>query len=236
MNKVRYQGCIAVQARQSYEESKWLLSLAKKHAFIQGVIGWVDLQHQAIDEHLDEFKDFHALKGVRHVVQDEPDIDFMLSDGFLNGISKLAEYSLIYEILIFPAHLPNTIKLVKQFPDQLFVLNHIAKPSIKNHEISQWAEDIQELSTFQNVHVKVSGIVTEADWKLWVPEDFTPYLDVVWESFGEDRIMLGSDWPVCLLAASYAQVMCLSEGYFEQFSPQVVNKIRGANAVEFYRL
>ncbi len=236
MTKVRYNGCISVQARQSLEETRWLLGMAKKHDFIKGVIGWLDLKSVDLDAQLDEFSVFPLFKGLRHVLQDEPDDDYMLQPEFMNGISKLAARKLIYELLISPKHLPNTIKLVEQFPDQKFVLDHLAKPNIKSREIADWAKDMRQLASFDNVSVKVSGLVTEADWKLWVPDDFSPYLDVVWELFGEDRIMLGSDWPVCLLAASYAQVMCLAEGYFEKHNPYVLNKIRGGNAIRIYGL
>ncbi len=236
MTKVRYSGCISVQSRQSLEETEWLLGLAAENSFIKGVVGWLDLCSEAIDDQLEKYTQNPILKGVRHVLQDEEDDAFMLRDDFQNGISKLAAKNLVYDILIYPKHLPYAIELIKNFPDQTFVIDHIAKPRIKAREIAEWASYINHLAEFQNVNIKVSGLVTEADWKLWVPDDFLPYFDVVWKAFGEDRIMIGSNWPVCLLAASYAQVMCLTEGYFEQYPPQVMSKIRGENAVRIYRL
>ncbi|MCD6345913.1 MAG: amidohydrolase family protein [Bacteroidales bacterium] len=227
MTKVRYSGSIAVQARQTEEETVWLLELAAQNDFIKGIVGWLDLCHPSIEEKLDHFAKNPLFKGLRHVLQDESDDAFMLRDDFQNGISHLASRNLVYEIVIYPKHLSYTVELVKKFPDQVFIIDHIAKPRIKSREIAEWAKYMNQLAEFQNVYVKASGLVTEADWKLWVPDDFSSYLDVVWKAFGEDRIMIGSDWPSCLLAASYAQVMCLIEGYFEKYSPQVMNKIRG---------
>jgi L-fuconolactonase len=236
MTKVQYKACISVQARQTLDETQWLLDLAKQNSFIKGVVGWLDLCSTSLDDHLEQFCKNPKLMGIRHVLQDEKDDAFMLRTDFQEGISKLSLRNLIYEILIYPKHLPHAIELVKNFPHQIFVLDHIAKPAIKSKEIRDWADNIFKLAECKNVYVKASGLITEADWKLWRPEDFTPFFDVIWKAFGEDRIMIGSDWPVCLLAGSYTQVLCLTEGYFEKYSPSVLSKIQGDNAACIYQL
>ncbi len=236
LSEAEYCGSIAVQARQSLEETKWLLELAQRHEHILGVVGWVDLQNPKVDRQLDEFSDNRWLKGIRHVIQDEPDDQFMLSPSFLRGISKLAKRNLVYEILIYAKQLPYACELVKQFPRQKFVLDHIAKPNIKDGAIDSWALDIEALAASDNVSVKVSGMVTEADHKNWKPADFTPYLDVIMDAFGEDRILVGSDWPVCLLAGSYSQVVRLAERYFQRAGKQFMDKIQGDNARRIYGL
>ena len=229
-------GSVAVQARQSLDESRWLLKLADESCLIKGVVGWVDLRSENVEDQLAEFAEHPKFVGVRHVVQDEPDENFMLLPEFIRGISKLKSYDLSYDILVFPKQLPAAIELVKQFPDQSFVLDHIAKPLIKDKEISTWDEHIRELAQFSNLTCKVSGMITEANWTAWKTSDFTPYLDVVFEAFGEDRLMYGSDWPVCKLAGSYRQVYDLTDNYFSQFSPLAKEKFFGGVASEFYRL
>ena len=229
-------GSVAVQARQSLDESRWLLKMADESCLIKGVVGWVDLRSEHVEDQLAEFAEHPKFVGVRHVVQDEPDENFMLLPEFIRGISKLKSYDLSYDILVFPKQLPAAIKLVKQFPDQSFVLDHIAKPLIKDKEISTWDEHIRELAQFSNLTCKVSGMITEANWTAWKTSDFTPYLDVVFEAFGEDRLMYGSDWPVCKLAGSYRQVYDLTDNYFSQFSPLAKEKFFGGVASEFYRL
>ena len=229
-------GSVAVQARQSLDESRWLLKLADESCLIKGVVGWVDLRSENVEDQLAEFAEHPKFVGVRHVVQDEPDENFMLLPEFIRGISKLKSYDLSYDILVFPKQLPAAIELVKQFPDQSFVLDHIAKPLIKDKEISTWDEHIRELAQFSNLNCKVSGMITEANWTNWKTSDFTPYLDVVFEAFGEDRLMYGSDWPVCKLAGSYRQVYDLTDNYFSQFSPLAKEKFFGGVASEFYGL
>ena len=229
-------GYVAVQARQSLDESRWLLKMADESCLIKGVVGWVDLRSENVEDQLAEFAEHPKFVGVRHVVQDEPDENFMLLPDFIRGISKLKSYDLSYDILVFPKQLPAAIELVKQFPDQPFVLDHIAKPLIKDKGISTWNEHIRELAQFSNLNCKVSGMITEANWTTWKTSDFTPYLDVVFEAFGEDRLMYGSDWPVCKLAGSYRQVYDLTDNYFSQFSPLAKEKFFGGVASEFYRL
>ena len=229
-------GSVAVQARQSLDESRWLLKMADESCLIKGVVGWVDLRSEHVEDQLAEFAEHPKFVGVRHVVQDEPDENFMLLPEFIRGISKLKSYDLSYDILVFPNQLPAAIELVKQFPDQPFVLDHIAKPLIKDKGISTWNEHIRELAQFSNLNCKVSGMITEANWTAWKTSDFTPYLDVVFEAFGEDRLMYGSDWPVCKLAGSYRQVYDLTDNYFSQFSPLAKEKFFGGVASEFYGL
>ena len=228
-------GCIAVQARQTVEESHWLLTLAEHHGIIKGVVGWVDLRSAQVEEQLAALASHPKFAGVRHVVQDEPDADFMLGADFLRGIGKLGKFGLTYDILIFPKQLPAAIELARRFPEQPFVLDHIAKPHIKDGTLSPWREQIQELAQSPNVLCKVSGMVTEADHRLWKPDDFRPYLEVVFEAFGEDRLMYGSDWPVCLLAANYAQVVELVRSSVAPLSPAAQEKFFGGNAARFYR-
>jgi L-fuconolactonase len=229
-------GSIAVQARQSIEESRWLLDLADHHPSIKGVVGWVDLQSDGVEAELSELSRHRRFVGVRHVVQDEPDVNFMLRPAFLRGIGKLKEFNLTYDILIFPKQLPAAIELVKRFPEQPFALDHIAKPFIKAGTLSPWREQIRELATFPNLCCKVSGMITEADHANWKPSDFKPYLDVVFEAFGEDRLMFGSDWPVCLLAGSYERVLGLMNDYVRQLSSAALDRFFGGNAAYFYSL
>lgn len=227
-------GCIAVQARQSLGESRWLLSLAEQSDIIKGVVGWVDLQSEQVVEQLSEFSPHTKFVGVRHVVQDEPEDDFMLRPNFLRGISQLKQFDLTYDILIYPKQLPTAIQLAQRFPDQPFVLDHIAKPFIKTGVVSPWREQVRELAQLPNVCCKVSGMITEADHAHWKVDDFTPYLDVVFEAFGENRLMYGSDWPVCLFAGEYPRMFALVNDYTRQLSDTARAKFFGDNAAKFY--
>jgi L-fuconolactonase len=236
LTKTGLEGCIAVQARQTVEESRWLLTLADGASIIKGVVGWVDLQSETVERELAELSRHPKFVGVRHVVQDEPDEGFMLRPNFLRGIGKLKAFDLTYDILIFPKQLSAAIELVKHFPEQSFVLDHIAKPLIKDRVLSPWREQIRELAKAPNVVCKVSGMVTEADHVKWNPDDFKPYLDVVFAAFGEDRLMYGSDWPVCLLAGSHEQVLGLVDDYTRQLTAAARDNFFGGNADRFYRL
>jgi L-fuconolactonase len=229
-------GTVAVQARQSLAETQWLLDLADQHSWIKGVVGWVDLRCPDLPAQLERFSAHPRFRGVRHVVQDEPDDRFMLGDDFQRGIGQLAEFGLTYDILIFARHLSAAYELVARFPEQPFVLDHIAKPLIVDGVLEPWATYIRRLAAFPNVWCKVSGMVTEADWHGWQPVDFRPYLDVVFEAFGPSRIMFGSDWPVCTLAGSYAQVVGLVQVYVEQLSVDEHAAVWGETARQFYGL
>ena len=228
--------CIAVQADQSDNETKFLLDLAEQNPFIKGVVGWIDLKAKDIDERLDDLKLHKLLKGFRHILQGEKDRAFMLNPDFMLGIKVLGKYGFTYDVLIYPDQLSYIPKFVGAFPGQKFILDHLAKPNIKNQDLSQWKKDLKAVAQYKNVYCKVSGMVTEADWMNWQPKDFTPYLNIVVEAFGTDRLLFGSDWPVCLVAAQYNQVLNLVKSYFSSFSQDEQNAIFGLNAVKFYNL
>ena len=236
LNQIGFDGCIAVQARQSIEETNWLLRIANKNDFIKGVVGWVDLLSPNIDETLSGYTNQKKLVGVRHVVHDEADDNFMLQPAFQDGIAALKEFNLTYDLLLFPKHLPVALQLVKKFPQQPFVLDHIAKPFINKKEISPWKDDLMELAKQPNVFCKLSGIVTEAKWNDWKEDDFKQYLDIVTESFGTNRIMIGSDWPVCTLSGNYSSTMSIVINYANQFSKEISDGILGGNCINFYKL
>lgn len=229
-------GCVAVQAQQTLAEARWLLSLADQHAFIKGVVGWVDLQNDRVEEDLAALARHPRFVGVRHVVQDEPDDNFMLRPAFQRGIGKLRQFKLAYDLLVFPKQLPAAIQLVSNFPEQRFVLDHIAKPLIAAGTLSPWREQIRELAKASNVWCKISGMVTEAKWDGWSAEDFRPYLDVVFAAFGPDRLMFGTDWPVATLAGNYAQVHRLADDYTRTMTAEARAKFFGGNATDFYLL
>ncbi|MBI3651425.1 MAG: amidohydrolase family protein [Acidobacteria bacterium] len=231
-----FDGCVAVQAAQSESETQFLLELAAAHSFIKGVVGWVDLRADNVAARLDYFSQFDKLCGFRHIVQAEPDDDFLWREDFRRGIALLNDYHFTYDILIYPQQLPAAIRFVEPFPEQRFVLDHLAKPFIKDRKIDPWAAQIRELAKHPNLYCKVSGMVTEANWQNWHQDDFTPYLDVVFDAFGADKIMYGSDWPVCLLAANYATVFGLVADYAKSFSAADRVKIFGLNATRFYQL
>lgn len=236
LESMEFDGTIAVQARQMAEETEWLLRLGDEHAFIKGVVGWVDLQSPNLRKELERCAKHPKFVGVRHVVQDEPDDHFMLLPAFRRGIAQLREFGVTYDLLLFPKHLPVAVKLVMEFPDQPFVLDHIAKPAIRDGQVSPWKEDLRRLAEFPNVFCKLSGMVTEAKWKEWRPEDVHRYLDIVIAAFGTDRVMIGSDWPVCTLSGDYADTMRLVIDYARQFPRKVQNDILGCNCARFYRI
>ena len=229
-------GTVVVQARQSLEETRWLLELADKHSFIKGVVGWIDLCSPGLKKELEEFAAKPKLVGVRHVIHDEADDDFMLSPDFMKGIARLEAYDLCYDLLLFPRHLQYALKLVKTFPRQRFVLDHLGKPLIKDGIMEPWKSDIARLASYPNVWCKLSGMVSEADHKQWQYKDLLPYMEVVLESFGPDWIMLGSDWPVCRLAADYSEVMKIVPEFVESLNKADRVKILYQNAVDCYQI
>jgi L-fuconolactonase len=230
-----FAGSVVVQVRQTLEETRWLLELAEDNPFILGVVGWVDLRSPRLYQDLQSFAGKSKLVGIRHIVQSEPD-DFLLDADFLRGISMLQEFDLAYDLLIYTKHLPLAAEFVKRFPRQRFVLDHLAKPPIRSRAIDLWARGMRELASFPNLHAKVSGLVTEANWQGWKPEDLRPYLDVAFESFGAKRLMIGSDWPVCTVAASYAQVVNLVKDYLSSYTAEDREAVFGGNAANFWRL
>lgn len=229
-------GCVAVQADQSETETLFLLSLSNQHDFIKGVVGWVDLQSKNIGERLHYFSQFNKLKGFRHIVQAEKDDRFLLNPKFIQGIEALQANNFTYDILIYPRQLPAALALVEMFPNQKFIIDHIAKPEIKIQRFDNWEPYIRNIAKHENVYIKVSGLVTEANWGEWKKTNITPYLDIVFESFGSDRVMYGSDWPVCLLAASYERQLAVIQNYISKLSVSEHENIMGNNAVRFYNL
>ena len=228
-------GCIAVQADQSENETDFLLSCAQKNKFIKGVVGWLDLTSENLESRLDHYAKNPFFKGLRHIVQAEKD-DYLLRDDVQKGISKLANYNLTYDILVFPSQLTAAIALVKKFPNQQFILDHIAKPNISNSMDELWKSNIIELSKSQNVSCKLSGLVTETNNYTFNDIDFNPYMDVIFQSFGPKRILFGSDWPVCLLAANYKKVYDLIFDYLDNHSTEIKTQIFGLNAIKIYNL
>ena len=229
-------GCIAVQADQSEAETRFLLDLADQYDFIKGVVGWVDLRAGNIGERLTYFTQFPKIKGFRHIVQGEADVNFMLRPTFKRGIAQLGKSGFTYDILIFPHQMGAALELVKAFPHQKFVIDHLAKPYIKDGFFDGWATLIRELGRCENVWCKVSGLVTEADWNQWKYEHFVLYLDLVFETFGCNRLMFGSDWPVCLLGGTYGRVKGIVDRYLEPFSKQEREEVLGRNTIDFYNL
>ena len=226
-------GCIAVQADQSEEETLFLLQLAKENDFIKGVVGWVDLCSKDVDDRLQYFSRFDKFCGVRHIVQSEK-AKFLLRKDFQNGIEQLLKYNLTYDILVNYKQLSEVIVFVEKFPNQPFVLDHLGKPPIASKELNQWKGQIETLAKFSNVSCKVSGMTTEADWNNWKPSDFIPFLDVIFKTFGAERTLYGSDWPVCLLATEYKEQLSIVEKYISEFSLEEKAAIMGGNTMRFY--
>ncbi len=226
-------GCVAVQADQSEEETRFLLNLAEQHPFVKAVVGWVDLQADNMEERLEHFSGYKNLVGFRHILQAE-DPEKMLEPNFLRGIGALLNFGFTFDILIYPRHLDAAIELVRQFTEQKFVVDHMAKPNIKKGDFDSWAPKFEDLAGMDNVWCKISGLITEADWNSWSPDELRPYLDFTFEKFGTKRLLYGSDWPVCLLAGSYKQVYELIEDYLAAFSDDEKRDVMGENALEFY--
>lgn len=229
-------GTVAVQASESDEETNYLVRLSKEYPFIKGVVGWVDLQAADIEHRLESYKDVKVLKGFRHVVEGEEDPDFLIRPAILNGLKALAKFGYTYDLLIRPRHYQATLTCVSQNPELQFVLDHIAKPPIKSREFDEWATFIDALSVFPNVACKVSGLATEADWTGWKLDDFKQYLTHIFARFGTERIMYGSDWPVCLLAASYEESIAIVEDKLDQFTEIERNAFWAGNAIRVYNL
>ena len=236
MEGSNFHGSVAVQVRQTLEETRWLLDLATHSPSILGVVGWVDLRSPDIRAQLKVLAQNPKLVGIRHIVQSEPDHRFLLQPEFLRGISVLEEFDLAYDILIYTRHLPVASEFVARFPRQRFVLDHLAKPPVKSGNVDSWAQGIERLAAFPNVFCKLSGLVTEAAWRGWKPEQMIPFLDVAFESFGPDRLMIGSDWPVCLVAASYERADEVVKSYVLRHKPESQDGVLGGNAQRFWRL
>lgn len=238
MAGVGFDGCVAVQARQTLEETRWLLALADAHPSIVGVVGWIDLQGGAgrVFAQLQSFAGHPRLVGLRHIAQSEPDDRFLVRPQVVEGVGVLADLGLAFDILIYRRHLPVAADLVERLPKQRFVLDHLAKPDVRGAEIDEWARDIRRLAAHGNVFAKLSGLVTEADWTGWTPADIRPYLDVAFDAFGWQRLMIGSDWPVCTVAADYARTMRIVLDYVSSRPSHEQDAILGGNAHRFWNL
>ncbi len=226
---------VFVQTQHNVEETRWVLSLAEQHDWLAGIVGWVDLASPDCEAQLEEFKDDPYFVGVRHLVQNEPD-DFILRDDILRGLSVLEKHDVAYDLLFFVPQLQHAASVARQFPNLRLVIDHLAKPYIKAGAIDGWREDFIAAAQCPNVYCKLSGMVTEADWNDWTPEDLKPYVSTALEHFTPDRCMFGSDWPVCELAATYQQVFDALTECIGGVSDSEREKILGKNAIDFYRL
>ena len=229
-------GCVAVQADQTLEETDFLIDLASINNFIKGIVGWVDLRAENIENVLEKYSTDKIVKGFRHVVQGEADHNFLLRPNFSRGISLLEKHNFTYDILVFPHQLGSVLEFVKKFPHQKFVMDHSAKAYIKDGYFEGWATMMTAIGKHENVSCKMSGMVTEADFNIWTPEQIHPYMDTVLEAFGSKRILFGSDWPVCLVAGNYSKIKKLTTDFISQLSKIEQNSIMGNNAIEFYNL
>ena len=229
-------GCVAVQADQTLEETDFLIDLASSNDYIKGIVGWVDLRSENIEEALEKYSKHNIVKGFRHVVQGESDHNFLLRPNFLRGISLLERYNFTYDILVFPHQLGAVLEFVKQFPKQKFVIDHIAKPYIKDGFFEGWASQMKSISKQENVYCKMSGMITEADYNTWTLEQLNPYMDLILNVFGSNRIMFGSDWPVCLVAGNYKQVKEIVTNFIVKLSDSEQRGIMGYNAINFYNI
>lgn len=236
LESAKVDGCIAVQARQSLDETHWLQGLASENAFIRGVVGWVPLISDHVKRELESVGSDPKLRGVRHVLQDEADEHFMHRDDFNHGISVLKEFGLAFDLLVFERQLPTVLRLVDRHPEQIFILDHIGKPKIKANEREPWTKHIQELSKRPNVYCKVSGLVTEADWQSWTPPALRDYFKIVLEAFGIGRVMAGSDWPVCLLACGYKRWWDILRQWVSDLPEAEQAQFLGENAIKAYGL
>lgn len=229
-------GVISVQARQKLAETNWLLELAEKNKFIKGVIGWLPIDDPQFKLYLDKYSENHKLSGIRYVIQDEPDPEFILRKEFNKGITELKHYGLAYDILIHENQLPNTVCFVDKHPEQIFILDHIAKPKIKEELFEPWRGNIKELAKRENVYCKLSGMVTEADSSGCIKEKLIPYFEICLEAFGATRLMFGSDWPVCLLAISYSEWIKIIKEFISKLNIEEQTCILYKNAIKAYDL
>ena len=236
MRRGGFDACVAVQARQTLQETRWLLSLAESHSFIAGVVGWFDLQAPDVRARLEQFAGHPKLVGVRHIVQSEAHDRFLLGHDFGRGIALLEEFGLAYDLLVYSRHLPVAAEFAGRFAGQRLVLDHLGKPDVRGGGIRAWSVDVRRLAACSNVWCKLSGLVTEADWAAWKPEQLWPYLDVAFDCFGVDRLMIGSDWPVCTVASDYARTMAVVVEYLADRPARERDAVLGGNARRFWKL
>ncbi len=235
LHQNKIEGCVTVQVDQSEKETDFLIQCARNHSFIKGIVGWTDLRSTGVQARLEYYYQFSEVKGFRHIVQSEPE-GFLSRPDFCRGVALLEQYDFTYDILAYPKQLPSVLSFIKKFPNQKFVIDHLAKPFIRQHQIKPWKQHIQQIAMHENVFCKISGMVTEADWKSWKATDFSPYMETIWESFGPKRVLYGSDWPVCLLAATYEKQFEIVRQFISPFSPAEKKGILGENATRFYHL
>ena len=235
LQDAKIDGCVAVQADENLRETDFLLDLASQNSWIFGVVGWVDLGMDGLDEVLDNYSSSKKLVGFREVLQSK-DPAYMLREEFIRGIKKIGKRGYTYDILTFPKHLEAALKLVKACPNQPFVIDHLSKPDIKSGEWKSWKKLLAPFAERELIHCKVSGMVTEADWKNWTSEDLFPYMEITLELFGPERMMFGSDWPVCLVAGEYEQVLGVVEDFTNQLSPTEKKQTMGQTADSYYQL
>ena len=236
MARAGVDACVAVQARHSLGETRWLLGLADAHPFIGGVVGWVDLQAPDLRAQLETLRRHRKLVGIRHIAQSEPDDRFLVRPAVVRGVAMLAEFDLAYDILVYRRQLPAAAELAGLLPRQRFVLDHLGKPDIRGREFKIWERDVRALAAHANVSAKLSGLVTEADWQRWTAADIRPYLDVAFDCFGPERLMIGSDWPVCTLAANYQRTLSVVTDYLAARPANERDAVLGGNAVRFWKL
>lgn len=229
-------GCVAVQVDQTEADTEYMLAFTRMHDFIKGVVGWVDLQAPDVKERLEYFSTEEKVKGFRHIVQGESDPDFLLREPFCQGIGHLSSFNFTYDILVYHNQLPQVESFIRKFPNQPFIIDHIAKPAIAKQDINDWSKLMRSIAKHENVYCKLSGMVTEADYKNWTYDQIAPYIEVVLESFGTSRLVYGSDWPVCLVAASYEEQFGVVQKAIEKLPPAEKKKILGENAIRFYHI
>lgn len=234
IRRIGFDGTIAVQARQMESETAWLLELANAHEFILGVVGWVDFASLQLSETLKRFAKFPKFRGVRELIHDMEDLDYATSDVHKAAIARLAPLGLTYDLLLKPPHLRAATKLVNEFREQPFVVDHLAKPNVAAGQMQPWRQDLERLAEHENVYCKLSGMVTEARWGNWRAQEFRPHLDVALEAFGSDRLMIGSDWPVCTLSGSYAETMQVVIDFADELTADERDGVLGENAAHFY--
>lgn len=235
LEKNEIEGCVVVQVDQTEDETLQLLALGNQYAFIKGVVGWIDLRNESLASRLEYFSKLKKLKGFRHIVQGEKP-GFLLQPEFIRGVQLLERFGFTYDLLIYHHQLKEALTFLKHVPGTAIVVDHLAKPPIAVGEVDAWSARMKSVAQFPNVYCKVSGMVTEARWADWKYEDFLPYLDVAFNAFGTRRVMYGSDWPVCLLAASYDDQLSIVMQYIQNLSPAEKKDVLGGNAKRFYNL
>jgi L-fuconolactonase len=236
ISKANIEGTIAVQADESEAETLFLLEIAAENDFIKGVVGWVELKHELVDVQLHEWKKYPKLKGFRSIIQGRPDDFYFKNKAFQHGMRSLTRHQFTFDLLVYHDQLPAAIQFMEKFPDQAFMLDHLGKPAVKAGEIKKWKEHIRVMAQHPRTFCKLSGLVTEADWKKWRYEDLSPYLEIAGEYFGVERLCFGSDWPVCLLAGRYEEIWGILTRFLEQVNQEEREKIWGNNAANFYQL